>query len=78
MSNTTIKAADNHEDITQVINHLRGLNGIIVDSFATEPKSATQPRNIVKMQLRLERRQYRNRILDFIGEMQGVDMLSVE
>ena len=71
-------AADNHEDITQVINHLRGLNGIIVDSFATEPKSATQPRNIVKMQLRLERRQYRNRILDFIGEMQGVDMLSVE
>lgn len=69
-------AADNRDDIIRVLQHLRSLNGIIVDNYSTDTTSA--PRQIVKMQLRLERRLYRNRILDFIQELQGVDVISIE
>ena len=43
-------------------------------------ETTTKPQTLytVSMQLLLERRKYRNRILDFIEQLQGVDVLSIE
>ena len=69
-------AANSNDEVNNVLQHLRSLNGVIVDSYSMDTSGT--PQHIVKMQLRLERRHYRNRILDFIGELQGVNVLSIE
>ena len=69
-------AANSNDEVNNVLQHLRSLNGVIVDSYSMD--TSALPQHIVKMQLRLERRHYRNRILDFIGELQGVNVLSIE
>ncbi|MBR5036037.1 MAG: methyltransferase, partial [Prevotella sp.] len=71
-------AADSREDIDNVLHHLHELGGIIVDSFTMETATMPQQRYTVTMQLRLERRKYRNRILEFIDELKGVDVLRIE
>ena len=71
-------AADNREDVDNVLHHLQELGGIIVDSFAMETATVPQQRYTVTMQLRLERRKYRKRILEFIDELKGVDVLRIE
>jgi putative Mg2+ transporter-C (MgtC) family protein len=71
-------AADTREDVDRVLQHLNTLDGVIADSLNMETATAPQPRYTVKLQLRLQRRQFRHRILDFIGEMKGVDVLNIE
>lgn len=71
-------AADTREDVDRVLQHLNTLDGVIADSLNMETATAPLPRYTVKLQLRLQRRQFRHRILDFIGEMKGVDVLSIE
>ena len=71
-------AADSREDVDNVLHHLQELGGIIVDSFAMETATMPQQRYTVTMQLRLERRKYRKRILEFIDELKGVDVLRIE
>ena len=71
-------AADSREDVDNVLHHLQELGGIIVDSFAMETATVPQQRYTVTMQLRLERRKYRKRILEFIDELKGVDVLRIE
>ena len=71
-------AADSREDVDNVLHHLHELGGIIVDSFTMETATMPQQRYTVTMQLRLERRKYRNRILEFIDELKGVDVLRIE
>lgn len=71
-------AADTREDVDRVLQHLNTLDGVIADSLNMETATAPHPRYTVKLQLRLQRRQFRHRILDFMGEMKGVDVLSIE
>ena len=71
-------AADSREDVDNVLHHLQELGGVIVDSFAMETATVPQQRYTVTMQLRLERRKYRKRILEFIDELKGVDVLRIE
>lgn len=71
-------AADTREDVDRVLQHLNTLDGVIADSLNMETATAPLPHYTVKLQLRLQRRQFRHRILDFIGEMKGVDVLSIE
>ena len=71
-------AADSREDVDRVLQHLNALDGVIADSLNMETATAPQPRYTVRLQLRLQRRQFRHRILDFIREMKGVDVLSIE
>ena len=71
-------AADSREDVDRVLQHLNTLDGVIADSLNMETATAPLPHYTVKLQLRLQRRQFRHRILDFIGEMKGVDVLSIE
>ena len=71
-------AADTREDVDRVLQHLNTLDGVIADSLNMETATAPLPHYTVKLQLRLQRRQFRHRILDFMGEMKGVDVLSIE
>jgi putative Mg2+ transporter-C (MgtC) family protein len=71
-------AATNQDDIHRVLKHLQSLEGIVVDSYKMETTTKPQTLYTVSMQLLLERRKYRNRILDFIEQLQGVDVLSIE
>lgn len=71
-------AATNQDDIHGVLKHLQSLEGIVVDSYKMETTTKPQTLYTVSMQLLLERRKYRNRILDFIEQLQGVDVLSIE
>lgn len=71
-------AADTREDVDRVLQHLNTLDGVIADSLNMETATAPLPHYTVKLQLRLQRRQFRHRILDFMGEMKGVDVLNIE
>jgi putative Mg2+ transporter-C (MgtC) family protein len=71
-------ATDTREDVDRVLQHLNTLDGVIADSLNMETATAPLPHYTVKLQLRLQRRQFRHRILDFMGEMKGVDVLSIE